>query len=68
MKMTSLGYSRMMVIWITLGVVLLDGYLFYQLFIYPFEFMYLFYIWLALGIEGIVFFGLALLWYTPMEL
>jgi hypothetical protein len=65
--MTNLGYSRMIVIWIALGIVLLDSYLIYQLFIYPYEYIYLLFAWLTLGIEGMVFFGLTRLWNTPME-
>ena len=66
--MTSLFYSRMLVAWITLGLVLLNGYLLYRVLSIPFEPYFLFLGWLVLGLDVVLLFVLSILWNTDMEI
>ena len=66
--MSSLAYSRMLVIWMTIGMILLNGYLLFEVLSTPFDGVYLFLGWLFLGLDLLAFFGFSRLWNTEMEL
>ena len=65
--MPSLYYSRMLVIWMTVGLLMLNGWFIYLQFTLPFLPIYIFLDWLFLGGDCLIVFGLSRLWYIEME-
>lgn len=65
--MSNLYYSRMIVIWMSVGLLLLDSWFLYLMFSLPFRPIYIVLGWLLLGGNCMVVFGLSRLWYIEME-
>jgi hypothetical protein len=64
--MKGIYYSRMMVLWFVLGMLLLDGSLLYMFLSTPFDYLLLFLGWLFVGLNCLAGFGLSLLWHTDI--
>ena len=60
--MNGIWYSRMIVVWLVIGILLLDGSLLYLVLTIPFEYKNLFLGWLFLGLNCIVGYALTHLW------
>lgn len=64
--MKGIWYSRGIVVWLILGIVLLDAYLIELLLSTPFEWEWMFLGWLCIGLHVVTGYGLINLWDTDI--